>query len=71
MLLSFEEVADDLGKTAGATRFWLHKHGLKAVRRIAVGNQGTRGVYDGDAITRHAQGDPACAACARRAPPLT
>jgi hypothetical protein len=63
-LVTFPEIVADLGKTPGATRFWLHAHGVRATRRVGVGERGTRGVYDGEAVTRHAarqvQDCPAC-----------
>ena len=41
-LLTFDEVAADLCKTHATTRMRLIRHGLFAVRRVAVGERATR-----------------------------
>ena len=64
-LLSFSEVVVELGRTEAATRMWLSRHGLRAARRIAVGERATRALYDGAEVLRHANGEAAsCNACA-------
>ena len=58
------EVAEQIDKTPGATKVWLHRHGIKAARRVAVGEQGTRALYAGDVVKRHAEAEvPTCPAC--------
>jgi hypothetical protein len=70
-LLSLLEVAEQLGKTPGATRVWMHRHCIKSDRRLSVGEKATRALYAGDVIKQHDAAEvPTCPGCvaARRRP---
>ena len=63
-LMSFEELVADLGRTPSAARKWLSRHGIRATRRVSVGERATRGVYDGaEAAVHLARAATGCAAC--------
>ena len=63
-LVSAAEVAEMVGKELGATKVWMHRHCVKAVQRVNVGERSTRALYDGDLVKRHAAAEvPVCPAC--------
>lgn len=62
--LAQDEVAQLVAKTPATTKVWLHRHGIKAARRVSVGERATRAMYDGDQVQDHAAaGVVTCTAC--------